>query len=342
MTQWQGLPSQEVIRPLPVLTDPQDTALFHHEIRKRFGPTEPRSGCWDFSDDGLLLAPDSWRVDALSFQGGFPRGLSGLKVRLKALLAWVFHRRERPGLPVGTRALVVTDEFSNGFFHWVAESLPKLWWVRDRLGTVVLILPSFAGRFRYMPESLAVWPELRFLVVPPKTRWVLEDAIVLPALAPTGNYRPDFVAGLALVWRGRLGVRAPHRRLYVSRAKAPWRKIRNEEDVWAVLEARGFERVFLEDVDFEAQVRLLAETAVLVSNHGAGLTNLLFMVAGTKVVEIRLKDDRSNNCYFSLAAAVQVEYLYLLADPAEGAGDSHTADLIVDPSALDRILEDLG
>ena len=75
------------------------------------------------------------------------------------------------------------------------------------------------------------------------------------------------------------------------------------------------------------------------ANHGAGLTNLMFMIPGSRVVEIRMRGDGANNCYYSLAAATGVEYRYLLADRAPGGRDSHIADLLVDTHALNRTLE---
>jgi capsular polysaccharide biosynthesis protein len=262
-------------------------------------------------------------------------------VRTKGRIARYLHRREVPHLAPGTRPLVITDEFSNGYFHWLADALPKLWWIQERMDEFTLILPSFAKKFRYMGESLALWPGLSVLIVEENRRTVLHNALVLSSLAPTGNYRPALVTGLGQSWRAFLKVPAPHRRVYVSRQKAPWRKLRNEDEVWHSLASKGFERVFLEDLSFFDQVRLLAETQVLVSNHGAGLTNLLFMTPGTRVLEIRLRGDAANNCYFSLASACSVDYFYLLADPVPGKRDSHTADLIVDPVALGRVLESM-
>lgn len=342
MRTWPSLGVETVVRRPPVNLDPADAPLFAHEFSKDFGAVEVAEGDWDSTADGMLLAPGSFRVEPRWFQAGrLPTGVSGLKVRVKGVLAWTQPRRP---VPVGRVPLVVSDEFTNGYFHWVADTLPKLWWLRDRLKDVNLVLPWFATRYRYMAESLALWPGVATTVVAPGTRAHLKGAALVPAVAPTGNYRPDLMVGLAADWRRFVGAAEPHRRVYVSRAKAPWRKVRNENAVWAALEAQGFERVFFEDLGFADQVRLMAETQVLVSNHGAGLTNLLFMAAGTTVVEVRLRGDAANNCYYSLASAVGVDYAYLLADPADQAprgADSHVADLVVDPVALTALITTL-
>jgi capsular polysaccharide biosynthesis protein len=137
------------------------------------------------------------------------------------------------------------------------------------------------------------------------------------------------VLGLAQAWRQRIGTTAPFRKVYISRARAARRRVSNEAELRQHLEAQGFETIYLEGMPFAEQVRLLSETATLIANHGAGLTNLMFMQPGTRVTEIRLQGDTHNNCYFSLARAVGVEYHYVLANPVNRGEGAHTADVRV-------------
>jgi hypothetical protein len=54
------------------------------------------------------------------------------------------------------------------------------------------------------------------------------------------------------------------------------------------------------------------------------------------VLELRLRGDGLNNCYFSLASSQGVRYRYLACAVAGQHPDPHTADLLVDPAALDK------
>jgi capsular polysaccharide biosynthesis protein len=161
----------------------------------------------------------------------------------------------------------------------------------------------------------------------------LTDAVLTPATALAGNYRPELVKEVGQAWRTKVSPRPPFRKLYISRSRAARRRITNEANVVALLEAQGFETVTLEGKPFAEQVALLAETCHVISNHGAGLTNMLFMVPGTRVTEIRLAGDTHNNCYFSLARALELEYDYRLGRPIAG-DDPHTADLLVETLEL--------
>jgi len=310
------LPLETVRRALPPLGHPDDARLFAAEAERVFPSVSTHTVTGPF-------LPSGWHTDL----GGWKGLLKGAAIRAVT--------RNRDFVPRDRRvALIATDRLSNGYFHWVTETLPRLWWLRDQLSEFELVLPAFASRLPYMTESLALFPELAFRVLDPQTRWRLEGALLVPALAPSGNFRPRFIAELGAAWRARTGASTPFRKIYVSRSQATRRRIVNESAVRMNLEAQGFETVHLEGMAFADQVRLLAETSHLVSNHGAGLTNLLFMVPGTTVTEIRLRGDVHNNCYFSLARAVGLDYQYRLADSARPSRDAHTADLMVDPKAL--------
>ncbi len=81
-------------------------------------------------------------------------------------------------------------------------------------------------------------------------------------------------------------------------------------------------------------MRVASGARYMVSNHGAGLTNMLFMKAGGRVLELRHESDRINNCYFTLASALELDYLYQTCTPVVQGEDPHTADLRVDAEKL--------
>jgi len=129
-----------------------------------------------------------------------------------------------------------------------------------------------------------------------------------------------------------LGNDEPHRRIYISRAKAARRKLLNEKDIWPILKNMGFQKVFMEDLSFLKQVELMQQSAIVVAPHGAAITNILFCHPGTHVVEIADLSFPNPN-FYALASAMGHNYWIL---DAEGIGDVHPLEknLRIDPSIV--------
>lgn len=75
--------------------------------------------------------------------------------------------------------------------------------------------------------------------------------------------------------------------LYISRARAARRQLRNESELEDTLvRAVDARVVHMEDMSLEEQAAAVHGAKVVVAPHGAGLTNLLFAEPGTGVVEL--------------------------------------------------------
>ena len=115
------------------------------------------------------------------------------------------------------------------------------------------------------------------------------------------------------------------------------RKVKNEEDILPVLQKFGFEIIYLETIEFEKQVGLMVNAKVVLGMHGAGLTNMLFMERGQKVVEIIINGKGHNNCYFNMANELGHEYYYIVGETNDP--DNPDTDIIVDPARLESLLK---
>ncbi len=125
-------------------------------------------------------------------------------------------------------------------------------------------------------------------------------------------------------------------RLYISREKCHYRKLRNEAEIWPELEKQGFEKVFLEDLTLEQQIRKLQSADVVLGVHGAGFANVLFCRPGTRIIEIQDPED-PNPHFYALAALLGLDYCLLIGD-VDAAAESHFRDISVSQSALAGLL----
>jgi capsular polysaccharide biosynthesis protein len=137
-----------------------------------------------------------------------------------------------------------------------------------------------------------------------------------------------------------LPVIKPHRKVYISRAKAPSRKISNEAELLPYLQNAGFEVVYAEELSFAEQVKLFNETSVLLAIHGGGMANVVFMQPFTTVLEIRAANIAANPlCYWRLANILNLEWDYFSAE--ESKENSNFDDITLDKDKFVKALNHL-
>lgn len=251
--------------------------------------------------------------------------------------------------------LVIHNLWSGGYYHWITESLARLLPVRHLLGDATVLLPSNTGLGEVMVRSLECFgvKDIEFF---PAHRNLVVPNLVLPDHPPehrlVSRASVEFIRAHVLRSVGDGSPEAPTpSRVFISRARSRRRKIANEDEVAAFLAARGFERVFMEELGFVDQVRIMQAADIVVSQHGAGLTNLIFMRAGAKVLELfrrPLPQDRAsrdvrrrrlNPAYPRLAARAGVHYYCMLCQAADPSQRHGFGDIVVDLPSLQAKLD---
>jgi hypothetical protein len=323
------------VRAAPANLRPGDEDLFAHEREREIPPTrllELRGV--SATPEGLLFKGASILPESFSSPVMMGRFLGRRRGVLKFFATNLLRRRRRR---IEEPCLWVTDDWSNGYFHWLADALPRLYAARDAARDLVLLLPHGYERLGFVTSSLKLFDVRRVEYVGADEVCVCERLLMPTHTAPSGHYNEPLVRELRdFLLEGcgaaRGGAAAGGARLYVSRGRAPKRKLSNESEVARAVEEFGFRVVYFEEHPFEEQVRLTAGAEYLVSNHGAGLTNVLFMPEGASVLELRREGERERNWFFNLASAARVRYYYQTCAPA--GGDAHSGDLLADVGAL--------
>ena len=73
----------------------------------------------------------------------------------------------------------------------------------------------------------------------------------------------------------------------------------------------NFEVIILSQLSLLEQVHIFNQASIIVSPHGAGLSNLAFCNPQTKVIEI-FHPDYVNVCYWSISHLLNLDYWYFL------------------------------
>jgi capsular polysaccharide biosynthesis protein len=283
------------------------------------------------TSEGTVISPDDRVFDQFTHQWGDP--------------IWRNKVFEQPGLGrlerrVGTWATLIVPASGINVGHWLMDGVLRLA-VLEAAGAekeARLIVPDTKPKYTQPLEALGYGPDrydgLR------EGHWEVERLLVPSYLAPPGFIRPW--AGRWI--RTRLGVengKPGTRRLWISRSRARYRRLQNEEVIFRLLEKAGFEEVELEGLSFRKQVSLLSQAEAVAGPHGAGMTNLLFVPRGARILEL-FPPGFINPVFYSMAISLDQEYYYLVgySEPedrnAEGARDLD--HFRVDPEKMVRIL----
>lgn len=247
---------------------------------------------------------------------------------------------------------IIHSIWTAGYYHWVTESLPRALALKDAFPKAIPLLPS--RKYCGYVDSLSAlgFEKVEFF---PEGENVLVDRCVMTSCpADFATTDPYWLIRVRdQVWTG-LGVdpsRSANKIIYVSRRKARGRFVINEDEVSSFFEKIGAEIVCFEDLDFAQQIRLMSQTKMLVSIHGAALTNMLFMPPGGRVVEFiprkngivdysfARKSFNHDACYVRLSEVAGHDYRYLDCESdVRWLEKTHMANIRVEIDVLSRAI----
>jgi hypothetical protein len=255
------------------------------------------------TSQGIVISPDDRVFEEFTHQWGDTIWKSGV---------FTMPGLPRPVYKEGAWATLVVPASSVNVGHWLMDGVLRLA-VLEAAGLAKetrLILPNLLPKFTEPIETLGYGPE-RYDGLQ-DGHWEAEHLLVPSYVAPPGYMRP-----WACRWlRNRLGLEdkpAGKRRLWISRSRARWRRLVNEEELLPIVKKAGFETVELERMSFREQVKLYSQAGVIAGPHGAGMTDLLFAPHGTRVLEF-FSPGFVNPVFYSMANALGQEYGYAVGE----------------------------
>ncbi|MCH9627487.1 MAG: hypothetical protein S4CHLAM2_11280 [Chlamydiales bacterium] len=234
--------------------------------------------------------------------------------------------------------VTLTAGWQNAFYHWMYEVLPRIHLV-EKSGDVQGANLYVAAGKNYQKASLG-------LLGVPKERIINAgdyDAISTPHLLVPSTPTLPTSWGCQFL-RDRILPQLKKRartRLYVSRRDADKRRVVNEEEVYALLQQYGFERVELADRPLREQMELFHAAEMVVGPHGAGFSHLVFCHPGTPFLEF-FHPGYVNVCYWHLSNVTRHPYYYLFGEGKrypDGVAPPIDPDITLDLAKLKQTLE---
>jgi capsular polysaccharide biosynthesis protein len=241
----------------------------------------------------------------------------------------------------------INDYWSGEYYHFLIEALQRLSICEDSLENHTLIL-SERHKKPFIEKALDSFNIKKVIYLNQKNMIYCPNLLLPTFPGPPDWHRPQLLKKIHKKLTSKNSPeKIPHRKIFLSREKAESRRILNRKEVMAFLKEFQFEIICAENLSFEEQVKTFFETSHLVTPHGAGLTNTIFMQPGTHVFEIRkdhygpLEDKERpslyQNTYWQICNALNINYYYLKAQADKPNAYYRDSDLTLNISELEKV-----
>ncbi|MEO6862446.1 MAG: tetratricopeptide repeat protein [Microcoleus sp.] len=311
----------------------------------------PQQNYWLICKAIAVITPDNYLLADVSrdYPGLLP-GCEKHDVRKHS----VFKLESFPTLKQIDGSVAVLSGLSgNVYFHWMVDVLPRIELLR-RSGRDLAEIDWFlvnSCQHEFQRESLRILgiPEEKVLESD-RIPHIQATELIVPSFAgylgwPSG-WAIDFLRREFL--KGIIPGSSYPKRIYISRSKARYRRVLNEEEVVDVLGQSGFVSILPESMSLAEQITHFYHAEVIVAAHGSGLTNTIFSRQGTKVIEL-VSPHYISHYYWGISQFLQLEHYFLAGEAFECYPirqlmyqNSLTEDILVNLSSLKKMVEVVG
>ncbi|WP_260705453.1 glycosyltransferase family 61 protein [Edaphobacter flagellatus] len=227
---------------------------------------------------------------------------------------------------------------SYSFWHWFADCLPQLLTIERYMEgqPLTLFITDDLGSFQRETLALVAPPSMTIQSVPGKT-WIRADRFILPSYLSgrCNGYLHDAYYYDEIRRRIAHGFGLPKNpakdlRIYLSRAGARRRRIKNERALVDLLSRYGFIEIQPEKLSLRDQVDMFQRAEVIAGPHGSGLGGIAF-APGAKVL-VFYSEPHPSEYFYTMSRRVGAQHYGVIHN------FSYDEDCVDDfPVDLDRI-----
>lgn len=327
-------------RPLPALPGAPDAAkdFFRRRQCEKTAPAyvvELSDGvAWGHRTGGIFTA-----------EGHFAPAFTHDPAGASQHTVWTRLHLPAPRRLAGRTLYLVTPEATDNFHHWLIDLLPRIGLVRRAghdLAAFDHIIVNHSNR-AYQRSTLEHLGLPRERIIAATDALLVQcDTLVVPSLKTNHqNLPPHDLAFLREAFLDGATVSNRHRRLFLTRNDASFRRLRNESELYPLLRSFDFEIFSAAGLSMREQARLFSEASVVAGPAGAAFANLVFAGAPAQVIEIAPPQWLSA-FHWMISARLGLTHTVLLGEGPvmRGVPDSSArqADIFVQPEKLAALL----
>jgi len=243
---------------------------------------------------------------------------------LKILFKYLTEKHEK----VEGEYLWICTSSDTNYYHWIIDVLVKIMGLRSLFGNIPTILISEEALKVNFIISALEYHNIQYKIINKNTFYHI-SSIITPITEDRG--RLFNVCNLKLAKNQILKDEKENQHtkngIYISRKNATKRKVINEELLIPLFNKYGIETVYTDNLSYVEQLKLFSQTKLLISIHGAGLVNQIFMPNDSVIIEMRHPNtNKQPLCFFDIARALEYKYYFIMGNPKDPIETPHTAN----------------
>jgi capsular polysaccharide biosynthesis protein len=231
------------------------------------------------------------------------------------------------------------------YYHWLMECVFRAWMVRDKKDKMILLLPDSYEKVDFITGSLEPFNFERIFYIPMDKSLMIRNLCMPQIKAKVDSYDYKMVNDVREFYLNYVSnvkkiIIDYGDKIYISRKKAQRKKVENEAALERILLKHNFKVIDNEDFTFLEQVAVYSNAKYLISIHGSGLTNMLFMKGGSSILELHKSQtndkDWHSKAFWYMAEALGFNYYQQICEPTDINDDYFNANFIVDEQIFER------
>ena len=296
----------------------------------------------DVGANTAIISPDNYIVGEVSFQYDDKKGSVPVYYNKFFRNSFAYPLKRYKGVVFSA---IVGGGSNTNYFHWLVDTVSRF----------------------YLLKQLGLWQQIDYFYMPNYELPFQKESLALLGITPEKIINAQHIRHLQAttllcshisrprghfpiwIWQGlrelflpictSSSTVLPKKLLYVSRQDTTYRKIQNEIELLNLLKSYEFEILILSQLSFKTQVELFSCAAVVIAQHGAGLTNIIFSPIHTVVIE--LYGGLVNPDFAGICQTGNLNHIGFACEVTEssGAGIFYKENTFVDIEQLEIILK---
>ncbi|HSW75428.1 MAG TPA: glycosyltransferase family 61 protein [Candidatus Saccharimonadales bacterium] len=211
---------------------------------------------------------------------------------------WEQAKQNLPTLSFGKVAVIAQSGYPY-YYHWLVEVLGRLALLELNGAEYDFVYAPMDKS--YMKEAMQLWGIDSAKIIAASDNCIIQaDELIVPSLVSKvhtngcprlSHYTPEYILSHI---RNKLLTAANKqetnfqgcKKVFISRKDAGSRKMLNEDEVFELFKAAGFQRYILSDLSLVEQIKLFNNAEIIVGALGSGMANVIFCNDKVQVVDI--------------------------------------------------------